>query len=70
MDECLEVRFSGTWLKDFGFEFGHKVVVEVTAGQIVIKARVLFPVLPIYFVVGFFSMILCYSNYRVFQKEL
>ena len=38
IDECLEVRVSGTWLKDFGFEYGHKVVVEVTAGQIVIKA--------------------------------
>ena len=38
MDECLEVRISGTWRKDFGFEYGHKVVVEVTTGQIVIKA--------------------------------
>ena len=38
MDECLEIRVCGTWLKDFGFEYGHKVVVEVTAGQIVIKA--------------------------------
>jgi len=38
MDECLEVKVSGSWLKDFGFEYGHKVVVEVTKGQIVIKA--------------------------------
>jgi len=38
MDECLEVKVSGSWLKEFGFEYGHKVVVEVTKGQIVIKA--------------------------------
>jgi len=38
MDECLEVRVSGSWLKEFGFEYGHKVVVEITKGQIVIKA--------------------------------
>jgi hypothetical protein len=38
LDECLEVKVSGAWLKDFGFELGRKVVVEVTEGQIVIKA--------------------------------
>jgi len=38
MDDCPEVKVSGSWLKEFGFEYGHKVVVEVTKGQIVIKA--------------------------------
>jgi len=38
MDECLEAKVSGSWLKEFGFEYGHKVVVEITKGQIVIKA--------------------------------
>ncbi|MCX7746214.1 MAG: type I toxin-antitoxin system SymE family toxin [Clostridia bacterium] len=38
MDDSLEIRVSGAWLKDFGFELGRKVVVEVTKEQIVIKA--------------------------------
>lgn len=38
LDESLEVKVSGSWLKEFGFEYGRKVVVEVTQGQIVIKA--------------------------------
>ena len=38
MDDCLEVKVSGSWLKEFGFEYGHKVVVEIIKGQIVIKA--------------------------------
>jgi formylmethanofuran dehydrogenase subunit D len=38
LDESLEVKVNGSWLKEFGFEYGRKVVVEVTEGQIVIKA--------------------------------
>lgn len=32
------VAVSGTWLKDFGFEEGKKVVIDICQGQIVIKA--------------------------------
>ena len=32
------VAVSGAWLKDFGFDIGVKVVVEVRSGEIVIKA--------------------------------
>jgi hypothetical protein len=37
LDEALEVKVSGSWLREFGFEYGGKFVVEVTKGQIVIK---------------------------------
>ncbi len=33
-----QVAVSGAWLRDFGFEVGGKVVVEVIKGQIIIKA--------------------------------
>ncbi len=36
-DGAATVSVSGSWLKDFGFEMGRKVVVEVTQGIIVIK---------------------------------
>ncbi len=31
------VAVSGAWLKDFGFEEGRKVVIDICQGQIVIK---------------------------------
>lgn len=37
-DGCPILSVSGSWLKDFGFDIGRKVVVEVTDGQIVVKA--------------------------------
>ena len=37
-DDCPMVSVSGTWLKDFGFAQGRKIVVEVTDGQMIIKA--------------------------------
>ena len=36
-DEFLEVAVRGSYLKDFGFEKGSKVVIDVTRGQIVIR---------------------------------
>ena len=33
-----QVAVSGAWLKDFGFEVGKKVVIDICQGQIVIKA--------------------------------
>ena len=36
-DEALEVAVRGSYLRDFGFEKGSKVVIEVTQGQIFIK---------------------------------
>jgi hypothetical protein len=38
LDDALEVKVCGSWLKEFGFDFGRKVVVEVTEGRIVIRA--------------------------------
>jgi hypothetical protein len=38
LDDALEIRVSGSWLSNFGFEHGRKVVAEVTQGQIIIKA--------------------------------
>ena len=36
-DKAPLVSVSGEWLKEFGFEVGTKVVIDVTQGQIVIK---------------------------------
>ena len=36
-DDCPSVLVTGTWLKQFGFEIGKKIVVEVTEGQMVVK---------------------------------
>jgi hypothetical protein len=33
-----QVAVSGAWLRDFGFDVGGKVVVEVVKGQIIIKS--------------------------------
>lgn len=37
-DDSPLVPVYGSWLKDFGFSSGTKVVIDVTKGQIVIKA--------------------------------
>ncbi len=37
MDESPSVTVSASWLKDYGFEIGKKVVVEVSQGVITIK---------------------------------
>ena len=36
-EESLEVAVRGSYLRDFGFENGSKVVIDVTRGQIVIR---------------------------------
>mgnify|MGYP000383305706 CR=1 FL=1 len=36
-DDCPNVSVSGSFLKDFGFNIGKKIVIEVLKGQIVIK---------------------------------
>jgi hypothetical protein len=36
-DGAPSVSVSGSWLRDFGFESGKKVVVEVSQGEISIK---------------------------------
>ncbi len=36
-DDSPLVPVFGAWLKDFGFEAGTKVVIDVTQGQITIK---------------------------------
>ena len=36
-DKAPLVAVTGEWLKDFGFEVGTKLVVEVSQGQIVVK---------------------------------
>jgi hypothetical protein len=37
MDDAPSVVVSAAWLKDFGFDIGAKVVIEVTQGVITIK---------------------------------
>ena len=37
-DNAPLVTVTGEWLKDFGFEVDTKVVIEVSQGQIVVKA--------------------------------
>jgi hypothetical protein len=32
------IAVSGSWLTDFGFEIGRKIVIDVSMGQIIIKA--------------------------------
>jgi antitoxin component of MazEF toxin-antitoxin module len=36
-DDAPSVVISASWLKDFGFEIGAKVVIEVTQGVITVK---------------------------------
>jgi hypothetical protein len=36
-EDSSSVVVSGAWLRNFGFEPGRKIVVDVTKGQIVIK---------------------------------
>jgi hypothetical protein len=36
-DGATTISVNGAWLKDFGFEKGRKIVIDVTQGQIVIK---------------------------------
>lgn len=36
-DSSSSVVISGAWLRNFGFEPGRKIVVDITKGQIVIK---------------------------------
>ena len=36
-DACPQVSISGAWLRDFGFDVGGRVVVEVSQGQIIIR---------------------------------
>lgn len=37
MDDAPAVTVSASWLKEYGFEIGAKVVIEVTQGVITIK---------------------------------
>ncbi len=37
LDDAPSVVVSAAWLKEFGFEIGSKVVIEVTQGVITIK---------------------------------
>ena len=36
-DDALELAIRGAYLREFGFEAGSRVVIEVTQGQIVVK---------------------------------
>jgi len=37
LDEAPSVVISASWLEDFGFKIGTKVVIEVTQGVITVK---------------------------------
>ncbi|MCX7708379.1 MAG: type I toxin-antitoxin system SymE family toxin [Clostridia bacterium] len=36
-EDCPLIAISGEWLREFGFDIGGRIIVDVTTGRIIIK---------------------------------